>query len=240
MGGGQAALPNSASSHRRDGRGGGKLTCPCPAGPYFKLSQSSPSLRASGPKSRSRLAPRRYSGKNLIQACARVGAAGSDPISSKVSDFKDACWRFLRPHTIRGTALGSFSLVARALIENLHLIKWSLLLKAFSGLFALICGNAYIVGINQTYDIGIDNSASSHCRDGCGGGQADVPMPRRSLLKLLAEFAVARASGPCLIETRPEKIQRKNLSRYASLLLRVSFRCEASRCLPAVQVRVIL
>ncbi|KAI6701407.1 hypothetical protein NL676_015731 [Syzygium grande] len=111
-------LRSSASSHRRDGCGGGKPTCPCPAGPYFKLSQSSPSLRASGPKSRSRPAPRRYSGKNLIQACARVGAAGSDPISSKVSDFKDACWRFLRPHTIRGTALGSFSLVARALIEN--------------------------------------------------------------------------------------------------------------------------
>lgn len=75
---------------------------------------------------------------------------------SKVSEFKDACWRFLRPHTIRGTSLGSFSLVARALIENSHLIKWSLLLKAFSGLFALICGNGYIVGINQIYDIGID------------------------------------------------------------------------------------
>ncbi|XP_056158939.1 homogentisate solanesyltransferase, chloroplastic isoform X2 [Syzygium oleosum] len=149
-------LRSSASSHRRDVRGGGKPTCPCSAGPYFKLSQSSPSLRASGPKSRSRPAPRRYSGKNLIRACARVGAAGSDPISSKVSDFKDACWRFLRPHTIRGTALGSFSLVARALIENSHLIKWSLLLKAFSGLFALICGNGYIVGINQIYDIGID------------------------------------------------------------------------------------
>lgn len=46
--------------------------------------------------------------------------------------------------------------MARALIENSHLIKWSLLLKAFSGLFALMCGNGYIVGINQIYDIGID------------------------------------------------------------------------------------
>lgn len=48
------------------------------------------------------------------------------------------------------------ALVARALIENPNLIKWSLLLKAFSGLLALICGNGYIVGINQIYDIGID------------------------------------------------------------------------------------
>ncbi|CAL5423594.1 unnamed protein product [Camellia sinensis] len=75
---------------------------------------------------------------------------------NKVSEFKDAFWRFLRPHTIRGTTLGSISLVARALIENTNLIRWSLLFKAFSGLLALICGNGYIVGINQIYDIGID------------------------------------------------------------------------------------
>jgi hypothetical protein len=50
--------------------------------------------------------------------------------------------------------------VARALIENTNMIKWSLVLKAFSGLFALICGNGYIVGINQIYDIGIDKYAS--------------------------------------------------------------------------------
>lgn len=51
------------------------------------------------------------------------------------------------------------ALVLRALIENPNLIKWSLLFKAFSGLFALICGNGYIVGINQIYDIGIDKYA---------------------------------------------------------------------------------
>ncbi|KAM7264732.1 hypothetical protein ACFE04_002415 [Oxalis oulophora] len=90
-------------------------------------------------------------------ACSQAGAAGSEPTTvQKISSFRDACWRFLRPHTIRGTALGSTALVSRALFENSHLIKWSLLLKAFSGLFALICGNGYIVGINQIYDIGID------------------------------------------------------------------------------------
>ncbi|XP_050383322.1 homogentisate solanesyltransferase, chloroplastic [Argentina anserina] len=93
---------------------------------------------------------------NSIWACSQAEAAGSDPVLSKVSDFKDACWRFLRPHTIRGTALGSTALVTKALIENSHLIKWSLLFKAFSGLFALLCGNGYIVGINQIYDIKID------------------------------------------------------------------------------------
>ncbi|KAF6150177.1 hypothetical protein GIB67_023132 [Kingdonia uniflora] len=90
------------------------------------------------------------------QACAQVGPAESDPVLKKVLDFKDAFWRFLRPHTIRGTALGSIALVSRALIENPNLIQWSLLFKALSGLFALVCGNGYIVGINQIYDIGID------------------------------------------------------------------------------------
>lgn len=91
-----------------------------------------------------------------IRACTQAGTADSDPVLNKVSEFKNAFWRFLRPHTIRGTALGSTSLVTRALIENPNLIKWSLLLKAFAGLLALICGNGYIVGINQIYDIGID------------------------------------------------------------------------------------
>ncbi|GMP87130.1 hypothetical protein CsSME_00039645 [Camellia sinensis var. sinensis] len=99
---------------------------------------------------------KRHQKRISIWACSQIGAAGSDPVLNKVSEFKDAFWRFLRPHTIRGTTLGSISLVARALIENTNLIRWSLLFKAFSGLLALICGNGYIVGINQIYDIGID------------------------------------------------------------------------------------
>jgi len=51
---------------------------------------------------------------------------------------------------------GRRALVARALLENPQLIDWRLVFKAFYGLVALICGNGYIVGINQIYDIGID------------------------------------------------------------------------------------
>ncbi|KAI3888143.1 hypothetical protein MKW92_041764 [Papaver armeniacum] len=99
----------------------------------------------------------RHSRSFSIWGCSGVEASGSDPGAlHKVSEFKDAIWRFLRPHTIRGTALGSFALVSKALIENPNLIKWSLVTKALCGLFALICGNGYIVGINQIYDIGID------------------------------------------------------------------------------------
>ncbi|KAH7853808.1 hypothetical protein Vadar_006842 [Vaccinium darrowii] len=100
--------------------------------------------------------PQRHHRPLTVSASSQLGAAGSDPVLNKVYEFKDAVWRFLRPHTIRGTALGSTSLVARALMENPNLIRWSLLFKAFSGLLALLCGNGYIVGINQIYDIGID------------------------------------------------------------------------------------
>lgn len=54
------------------------------------------------------------------------------------------------------------ALVVRALIENPTLIDWWLIFKALYGLIALICGNGYIVGINQIYDIGIDKYA---CHD---------------------------------------------------------------------------
>lgn len=75
---------------------------------------------------------------------------------SRVARFQDAFWRFLRPHTIRGTIIGTTAVVARALLDNSHLIDWGLLPKALRGLLALLCGNGYIVGINQIYDIGID------------------------------------------------------------------------------------
>lgn len=43
----------------------------------------------------------------LLQECSRADAAGAAPLSKTLLDLKDSCWRFLRPHTIRGTALGS-------------------------------------------------------------------------------------------------------------------------------------
>ncbi|XP_068642807.1 homogentisate solanesyltransferase, chloroplastic-like [Aristolochia californica] len=91
-----------------------------------------------------------------IRACTQVGASESDSSWRKLANQKDAFWRFLRPHTIRGTIFGSTAMLARALIENPNLINWWLLPRALTGLFALICGNGYIVGINQIYDIEID------------------------------------------------------------------------------------
>merc|ERR1719183_1139840 len=70
--------------------------------------------------------------------------------------FMAAFWKFLRPHTIRGTILGTTAIVTCALMENPAAINWALLPRALLGLLALLCGNGYIVGINQIYDEEID------------------------------------------------------------------------------------
>lgn len=87
---------------------------------------------------------------------ASIASNSPLPLPQRISLFYDAFWRFLRPHTIRGTFLGTSALVTRALLENPSLINWLLLPKALRGLLALLCGNGFIVGINQIYDHGID------------------------------------------------------------------------------------
>jgi homogentisate solanesyltransferase len=70
--------------------------------------------------------------------------------------FRLAFWKFLRPHTIRGTILGSFAVTLRAVLENPTAIDWALVPRAALGVLCLLCGNGYIVGINQIYDVQID------------------------------------------------------------------------------------
>jgi homogentisate solanesyltransferase len=87
-------------------------------------------------------------------------SAGEPPASQRqpfgIRESLDAAWKFTRPHTIRGTLLGTTALVTKALLENPTLIDWALLPRALMGLLALLCGNGYIVGINQIYDVDID------------------------------------------------------------------------------------
>jgi len=70
----------------------------------------------------------------------------------------NAVYKFSRPHTIRGTLLACFTGVARALVESpmyLGLLP-ALMPRAAMGVMALLLGNLFIVGINQIYDVEID------------------------------------------------------------------------------------
>lgn len=83
-------------------------------------------------------------------------APPSESLVARAFKFQQAFWKFLRPHTIRGTILGSTAVTLRALSENPSAIDITLVPRALLGVLALLCGNGYIVGINQIYDVSID------------------------------------------------------------------------------------
>jgi homogentisate phytyltransferase/homogentisate geranylgeranyltransferase len=70
-----------------------------------------------------------------------------------------ALWKFSRPHTIIGTSLSvcGLALMAFALTNNGQSVSIpTYLLSVLIGWFACICGNIYIVGLNQLEDVEID------------------------------------------------------------------------------------
>ena len=81
---------------------------------------------------------------------------------SRVKAASKVLYKFSRPHTIKGTILASVMGVSRALMESPGKLSLKLVPRALLGLFALLCGNAYIVGINQIYDVKIDEVITIH------------------------------------------------------------------------------
>ncbi|MEB3310621.1 MAG: homogentisate phytyltransferase [Snowella sp.] len=65
-------------------------------------------------------------------------------------------WKFSRPHTIFGTSLSIFALYFIAIATTQATINLENLGVFFGVWFACLCGNVYIVGLNQLYDVEID------------------------------------------------------------------------------------
>lgn len=104
-----------------------------------------------------------YKVKNIMKMQGEVEDSSTssntlpdNSVINRVKNSSKVIYKFSRPHTIKGTILASFMGVARVLIENPGKISVSLIPRAIIGLIALLCGNAYIVGINQIYDVKID------------------------------------------------------------------------------------
>ncbi|MBW4578598.1 MAG: homogentisate phytyltransferase [Tildeniella nuda ZEHNDER 1965/U140] len=73
-----------------------------------------------------------------------------------------AFWKFARPHTIIGTSL---SVLGLYLIAMAGRGEWSIagaLSSLLPPLLACLCGNVYIVGLNQLEDVGIDRINKPH------------------------------------------------------------------------------
>ena len=99
-------------------------------------------------------------GLRMSTASNTAGSLSKNDVSTglwgKVQNSANIMYKFSRPHTIKGTILASIMGVTRALIENPGTLNFNLIPRAIIGLTALLCGNAYIVGINQIYDVKID------------------------------------------------------------------------------------
>ncbi len=65
-------------------------------------------------------------------------------------------WKFSRPHTIIGTSLSVLAIYSIALSNTHSSIAWTSLSPVLGAWIACICGNVYIVGLNQLYDVEID------------------------------------------------------------------------------------
>jgi homogentisate phytyltransferase / homogentisate geranylgeranyltransferase len=65
-------------------------------------------------------------------------------------------WKFSRPHTIIGTTLSVFALYVLALETSGTFLPNIDLIQLVGTWIACLCGNIYIVGLNQLYDVEID------------------------------------------------------------------------------------
>ena len=74
-----------------------------------------------------------------------------------------ALWKFSRPHTIIGTSFSVTALLAIALAATPAPLNWALIVGSWLiGWIACLCGNVYIVGLNQVEDIAIDRINKPH------------------------------------------------------------------------------
>jgi homogentisate phytyltransferase / homogentisate geranylgeranyltransferase len=80
--------------------------------------------------------------------------------------FLSSFWQFSRPHTIIGTSLSVMALYLLVVATNnvglVEMISPANLLVVLGAWLACICGNIYIVGLNQLYDIEIDRVNKPH------------------------------------------------------------------------------
>jgi homogentisate phytyltransferase/homogentisate geranylgeranyltransferase len=70
--------------------------------------------------------------------------------------YLSSFWKFSRPHTILGTSLSVFALYFITLAVNQSFITVDNLKELLGAWTACLCGNIYIVGLNQLYDVEID------------------------------------------------------------------------------------
>ena len=84
------------------------------------------------------------------------------PLKEPIAWLK-AFWQFSRPHTIVGTSFSTIALLAIAIAALPPPLNWAQNLGSrLIAWMACLCGNVYIVGLNQVEDIAIDRINMPH------------------------------------------------------------------------------
>ncbi|MEB3210216.1 MAG: homogentisate phytyltransferase [Leptolyngbyaceae bacterium] len=93
-----------------------------------------------------------------------VQSSSSPPWVQRHLPWLYAFWKFSRPHTIVGTTLSVFSLAVMAIaigstpLPGFLASLWGIV----AAWLTCLCGNVYIVGLNQLYDVKIDRMNKPH------------------------------------------------------------------------------
>jgi homogentisate phytyltransferase / homogentisate geranylgeranyltransferase len=120
--------------------------------------------------------------------------------------FLSSLWQFSRPHTIIGTTLSVIALYLIAIATNnipiSTILSQNHLQLILAAWLACICGNIYIVGLNQLYDIEIDRVNKPHLP--LASGAFSVPQGKWiiGITGILAiAIAIAAICSPWLLAT---------------------------------------
>lgn len=114
-----------------------------------------------------------------------------------------AFWKFSRPHTVIGTTLSVAGILAIALAQIDPLaspISATSLRTLAIALLACLCGNVYIVGLNQLEDVDIDRVNKPHLPLASGEFSRSQGWAIVGSCGLLA-LALAAVGGPWLLAT---------------------------------------
>ncbi|VEP18179.1 Homogentisate phytyltransferase [Hyella patelloides LEGE 07179] len=116
------------------------------------------------------------------------------------SSFIKSLWKFSRPHTIIGTSLSVLALYFIALGTTNIPISPSNIKQMLAVWIACLCGNIYIVGLNQLTDVEIDRINKPHLPVASGAFTIKQGWGIVAVMGLIA-IAISAFSGTWLLAT---------------------------------------
>jgi homogentisate phytyltransferase/homogentisate geranylgeranyltransferase len=98
----------------------------------------------------------------MSQISQQISSASPIKLFQQPGQWLYAFWKFSRPHTIIGTSLSVLALYLITLATTGSSFTVQSLEQLLGALLACLCGNVYIVGLNQLEDVEIDQINKPH------------------------------------------------------------------------------